>query len=71
MSTDNQKAIDQWKAFIAAKVEVIIKPTPKSFECKQPFVVVPKESPRFVIGEFDSVENATVFCKQNKLPVSA
>lgn len=68
--TDTQ-AMNQWKRFISSKAPMLIKPTPKGFECAQPFVVVAKESPLFVMGDFSSEDEARSFCARNHLPVAA
>lgn len=67
----NDKAVQQFNKFISSKAPMLIKPTPKGFECAQPFVVVAKDQPAFVMGDFSSIEQAQSFCKRNYLPVAA
>ena len=65
----NSEAVKLWKKFLSAKAPMLIIPTPHDFGCTAPFVVVAKEMPLFVMGDFATVESALSFCQTNHLPV--
>lgn len=66
----NAEAVRDFKRYLDVQAPMVIKPTPKHYECTAPFVLVVAANKDFVIGEFPAIADAEKYCVRYKLPVT-